>query len=149
MAEDLLAVIMDDIKTAMKARDMAAVTALRGLHSQIKDATVNAGKPVTEEAIVACVNKAIKQREDSIAQFEKGDRADLVEKEQKELELIKKYQPRQLTAEEIEGIVKTVIAETGVASLKEKGKLMGVLMPRVKGKADGKLVNQIVQTLLS
>lgn len=148
MNENLLDSIMNDIKAAMKARDMVAVTALRGLHSQIKDATINAGKPVTEDAIVACVNKAIKQREDSIDQFKKGNRADLVEKEQKELDLIKKYQPKQLSAEEIEEIVKAVIAETGVTSPKEKGKLMGALMPRVKGKADGKLVNQIVQKLL-
>ena len=146
---NLLDSIMDDVKTAMKARDMAAVTALRGLHSAIKDATVNAGKEVTDDAIVACVNKAIKQREDSIAQFKAGGRDDLVAKEQAELDLIRKYQPKQLAEEEIEAIVKAVIAETGVASIKEKGKLMGALMPRVKGKADGRIVNQIVQKLLA
>lgn len=149
MADSLLDTITADIKTAMKARDMAAVTALRGLHAQIKDATVNAGKPVTDEAIVQCVNKAIKQREDSIDQYTKGGREDLVAKEKAELDLIRKYQPKQLSEEEITEIVKAVIAETGVASIKEKGKLMGALMPKVKGKADGKLVNTIVQKLLS
>lgn len=141
----LVDTILTDIKEAMKAHDMAAVTALRGLNAQIKDATVNAGKPLDDEAVIACVNKAIKQREDSIEQYTKGNRADLVEKERAELELIKKYQPKQMSEEEILEVVKAVIAETGVTSIKEKGKLMGALMPRVKGKADGKLVNAIVQ----
>lgn len=141
----LVDTILTDIKEAMKARDTAAVTALRGLHAQIKDATVNAGKPLDDQAVVACVNKAIKQREDSIDQYAKGNRPDLVEKEQKELDLIRKYQPRQMTEVEILEVVKATIAETGVTSLKEKGKLMGALMPKVKGKADGKLVNMVVQ----
>lgn len=145
----LLDTILADIKTAMKARDMAAVTALRGLHAAIKDVTVNAGKEVTDEAIVTCVNKAIKQREESIVQYKAGNREDLAAKEQAELDLIKKYQPQQLTEAEIEEVVKAVIAETGVASAKEKGKLMGALMPRVKGRADGRLVNQVVGRLLA
>ena len=149
MTETLLDTIMADIKTAMKAHEMAAVTALRGLHAQIKDATVNAGKPLTDEAVISCVNKAIKQREDSIDMYRKGNREDLVEKEQAELDLIKKYQPKQMSREEVAEIVKAVIAELGITSVKERGKLMGTLMPRVKGKADGRLVNEIVQSLLS
>ena len=88
----LVYTIMPDIKEAMKARQMEAVTALRGLHAQIKDATINAGKPLTDEAVIACVNKAIKQREDSIEQYTAGNRDDLVAKERAELELIRKYQ---------------------------------------------------------
>lgn len=149
MAETLLDTIMADIKTAMKAHETVAVTALRGLHAQVKDATINAGKPVTDEAVIACVNKAIKQREDSIDMYRKGNREDLVEKEQAELDLIRKYQPKQLSREEVTDIVQAVIAELGVTSLKERGKLMGSLMPRVKGKADGRLVNEVVQSLLS
>lgn len=145
----LVDTIMADIKEAMKAREMAAVTALRGLHAQIKDATINAGKPLTDEAVIACVNKAIKQREDSIEQYSAGNREDLVAKERAELELIRKYQPKQMDEAEITAIVQETIAETGVTSIKEKGKLMGALMPKVKGKADGKLVNAIVQKALS
>lgn len=144
----LVDTIMADIKEAMKAREMTAVTALRGLHAQIKDATINAGKPLTDEAVIACVNKAIKQREDSIEQYAAGNREDLVAKERAELELIRKYQPKQLDEAEITAIVQETIAETGVTSIKEKGKLMGALMPKVKGKADGKLVNAIVQKLI-
>lgn len=144
----LVDTIMADIKEAMKAREMTAVTALRGLHAQIKDATINAGKPLTDEAVIACVNKAIKQREDSIEQYAAGNREDLVAKERAELELIRKYQPKQLDEAEITAVVQETIAETGVTSIKEKGKLMGALMPKVKGKADGKLVNAIVQKLI-
>lgn len=144
----LVDMILADIKEAMKAHDAAAVTALRGLNAQIKDATVNAGKPLDDAAVVQCVNKAIKQREDSIAQYQAGGREDLVEKERTELELIRKYQPAQMSEDEIRTIVQQTITETGVASLKEKGKLMGALMPKVKGKADGRLVNTIVQQLL-
>ncbi len=142
----LIDTILADIKEAMKAHDAAAVTALRGLNAQIKDATVNAGKPVTDEAVIQCVNKAIKQREDSIAQYISGNRHDLAEKEQIELNLIRKYQPKQMSEDEIREIVRATIAETGVTSLKEKGKLMGALMPKVKGKADGRLVNTVVQS---
>lgn len=141
--------IQDDIKQYMKARDMAAVTALRGLFAQIKDATINLGKPLDDAAVIQCVNKAIKQREDSIEQYTSGNRPDLVEKETRELNLIKVYQPKQMSEEEITLIVKATIEECAVSSLKEKGKLMGALMPKVKGKADGKLVNAIVQKLLS
>ncbi len=144
----LVDTILADIKEAMKAHDAAAVTALRGLNAQIKDATVNAGKPLTDEAVVQCVNKAIKQREDSIEQYVSGNREDLAEKERVELELIRKYQPKQMSVDEIREVVKATIAETGVSSLKEKGKLMGALMPKVKGKADGRLVNTVVQELL-
>ncbi len=148
MADTLIDTIMADIKEAMKAREMSKVTALRGLHAQIKDATVNAGKPCTDEAVVLCVNKAIKQREDSIEQYTAGNRPDLAEAEKAELELIRKYQPKQLTREEIEVIAKALQAETGVTSKKEMGKFMGALMPKVKGKADGKLVKDVVQSLL-
>lgn len=141
--------ILADIKAAMKAKNMAAVTVLRGLHAQVKDLTVNAGKEVTDEAVLACVNRAVKQRQDSIDLYVKGGRPELAEKEQQEIDLIRKYQPAQLSREEIEVIVKEVLAETGVTSKREMGKVMGALMPRVKGKADGKLVNQVVQSLLS
>ena len=144
----LIDTLLADIKEAMKARDAVKTTALRGLNAQIKDATVNAGKPLTDEAVVMCVNKAIKQREDSIEQFTKGGREDLVAKEQAELELIRKYQPKQLTREEVEVVVKNAIVSTGISSKKEMGKLMGAVMPQVKGKVDGKIVKDVVNALL-
>ena len=149
MAEALIDRILADIKAAMKTRDMAALTALRGLHSQIKDATVNAGKEITDEAVLACVSKGIKQREESIELYNKGNRPELAAKEKAEMDLFRKYQPQQMTKEEIEAVVKATIAETGAKTKKEIGKVMGALMPKVKGKADGRLVNQVVQSLLA
>ena len=149
MAEALIDRILADIKTAMKAKDMAAVTVLRGLHAQIKDITVNAGKDVTDDAVLSCISKGIKQREDSIDLYTKGGRPELAAKEKAEIDLFRKYQPQQMTREEIEAVVKETIAETGVTTKREMGKVMGALMPKVKGKADGKTVNQIVQSLLA
>ena len=148
MASKLLETLQADIKTAMKDRDQGKLVALRTLHAQIKDATVNAGKEATDAEIAVVVAKALKQRQDSVEQFKQGGRADLVEKETKEIEAIRKYQPQQLTPAEIEDLAKTCIAEAGAASKKDMGKVMGLLMPQVKGRADGKLINQVVSGLL-
>jgi uncharacterized protein YqeY len=140
--------LLADIKTAMKAQAPETLTALRMLNAQIKDATVNAGKDPTDEAVATIVAKAIKQRQDSVEQFKAAGRNDLADKEQREIELFRAYQPQQLGAAEIEALVRKVIAETGAAGKKDLGKVMQVLMPQVKGKSDGKLVNQIVMTQL-
>jgi uncharacterized protein YqeY len=118
------------------------------LNAQIKDATVNAGKEPTDEAVATIVAKAIKQRQDSVEQFKAAGRNDLADKEQREIELFRAYQPQQLGAAEIEALVRKVIAETGAAGKKDLGKVMQALMPQVKGKSDGKLVNQIVMAQL-
>ena len=149
MASAMYDRLMEDMKTAMKAHDMSAVNTLRGVIAKVKDLTVNAGKEIDDDTALAVIAKAVKQREESIAQFTSAGRAELAENEKKEMATLVKYLPKQLSEDEVSAVVKAVIAETGVASLKEKGKLMGALMPRVKGKADGKLVNQIVQTLLA
>ena len=148
MTSKLLEALQADIKEAMKERNGEKLTALRTLHAQIKDATVNQGKEATDAEVAVVVAKAIKQRQDSVEQFRQGNRNDLADKEQREVELFKKYQPQQLTRGEIEELVKKCIAETGAAGKKEMGKVMAVLMPQVKGRVDGKLVNQIVSALL-
>jgi uncharacterized protein len=148
MGSPLLDTLLADIKTAMKAQDPDKLTALRMLHAQIKDATVNAGKDPTDEAVATIVAKAIKQRQDSVEQFRTAGRTDLADKEQREIDLFRSYQPRQLGQAEIESLVKKIIAETGAAGKKDLGKVMQSLMPQVKGRSDGKLVNQVVQSLL-
>jgi hypothetical protein len=140
--------LMADIKEAMKAQQSEAVLALRTLHAAVKDQTVNAGVEITDEAIATVVGKAIKQRIDAIEQFKAAGRQDLVDKEQKQVDLYRKYQPKQLDRAEIEALVRQCIAESGAASKKEMGKVMALLMPKVKGCADGKLVNQVVLALL-
>ncbi len=148
MGSPMLDALLADIKTAMKAQDPDKLTALRMLNAQIKDATVNAGKDPTDEAVATIVAKAIKQRQDSVDQFKAAGRNDLADKEQREIELFRAYQPQQLGAAEIEALVRKVIAETGAAGKKDLGKVMQALMPQVKGKSDGKLVNQIVMAQL-
>ncbi|MEI6789347.1 MAG: GatB/YqeY domain-containing protein [bacterium] len=148
MGSPMLDTLLADIKTAMKAQAPETLTALRMLNAQIKDATVNAGKDPTDEAVATIVAKAIKQRQDSVEQFKAAGRNDLADKEQREIELFRAYQPQQLGAAEIEALVRKVIAETGAVGKKDLGKVMQALMPQVKGKSDGKLVNQIVMAQL-
>jgi len=149
MASVVMDQLMADIKEAMKAKNNEALIALRTLHAAIKDQTVNAGVEVTDEIVATVVGKAIKQRTDAIEQFKTANRQDLVDVEQKQIDLFRKYQPQQLTREEIEVLVKQCIAESGVSTKKEMGKVMALLMPKVKGRSDGKLVNQVVQSLLT
>lgn len=148
MASAILDRILADIKTAMKAKAPDTLVALRSLHAAIKDQTVNAGLEATDENVGAVIAKAIKQRADSIEQFSAANRPDLVAKEQKEVDLIRAYQPQQMDRAEIETLVRQSIAESGAACKKDMGKVMQVLMPKVKGRADGKLINQVVMSLL-
>lgn len=148
MASKILETLLADIKVAMKARDAATLATLRSLHAQIKDASVNQGKEETDEIVIAVIGKAMKQRKDSIEQFESGGRQDLADKEAAEVKQLEKYQPKQLSEAEIERLVSTVIQTIGAAGKQDMGKVMKELMPEVKGKADGKLVNQVVMRLL-
>jgi uncharacterized protein YqeY len=149
MTAPLYDTLLDDIKVAMKARNTEALTTLRSMNAQIKDATINQGKEVSDIDVATVLAKAIKQRQESAEQFHQGGRQDLADTEEREMELLRKYQPQQLTESEIEALVQSCASETGATSKKDIGKLMGALMPQVKGKADGKLVNQIVMRFLS
>jgi uncharacterized protein YqeY len=94
------------------------------------------------------MSEAIKQRMDSVEQFKSAARTDLVEKEQREVEWLRKYQPQQMDEAAVEALVRKVVAETGASGKKDLGKVMQALMPHVKGRADGKMVNQVVQAVL-
>ena len=148
MAAQMYDTLMNDVKTAMKAHDMASVNALRGVIAKAKDLTVNAGKEMTDEAILQVLAKGVKQREESIAQFEQAGRAELAENEKREMELLKKYLPEQLSEDAIAVLVKEVIAAVGATSKKDMGKVMKEVMARAKGQADGKLVSRLVGAAL-
>jgi hypothetical protein len=141
--------LLQDIKTAMKEREQEKLTALRMLHAQVKDATTNAGREATDGEVAAVVARAIKQRQDAVAQFRQGGREELAAKEEREISWIRKYQPQQLHAAALEELVRRIISETGAAGRQDVGKVMKALMPQVKGRADGKLVNETVQRCLS
>ena len=148
MAAAMYDKLMDDLKGAMKAHDMGAVNAIRGVIAKAKDLTVNAGKEMTDDAVLQVIAKGVKQREESIAQFESAGRAELAENERKEMELLKKYLPEQLSEEQVAAIVKEAVAATGATSKKDMGKVMKEVMARVKGQADGKLVSRLVGAAL-
>ena len=148
MASALYDRLMADMKDAMRAHNTQTVNAVRGVIAKVKDLTVNAGKEITDDVVVAVVAKGVKQREESIAQFAAAGRAELAENEKKEFELLKKYLPAQLGEDEVAAVVKAVIAETGATSKKDMGRVMKEVMARVKGQADGKLVSRLVGAAL-
>lgn len=145
MASELRNKLLADIKSAMKAREKEKLLALRTLNAEIKNLAIERRKEELDDSDVASVvAKAIKQRQDSIEQFKAAGREDLAAKEQAQIDLYKDYQPQQLDTAEIEKIVSTAIEETQAEGKKDMGKVMKVVMPQVRGRADGKVVNQIV-----
>lgn len=142
--------INQDLITAMKAKDEATLRTLRMVKSAIMKHEVS-GKDVQagDEKVMEIIQKEAKARKDSVEQFRSGGREDLALKEEEELEVLNKYLPTQLSEEEITAIVKEAIAASGASSQAEIGKVMPLIMPKVKGRADGALVNSLVKTLLS
>jgi len=138
----------DDLKTAMKARDTVRVSVLRLLRSEVRYAEIAKGAPLTEDELIQAVAKESKRRREAIEQFQKASRTDLVDKETAELRILSEYLPEQLDEAGIIGIAQEVISEQHAASKSDKGRVMGALMQRVRGRADGRLVNQVVDRLL-
>jgi len=148
MESALYTKLMDDMKAAMKAHEMASVNAIRGVIAKAKDLTVNAGKEMSDEALLSVIAKGVKQREESIAQFESAGRAELAEGEKAEMALLKKYLPEQLSEEAVAALVKETITALGATSKKDMGRVMKEVMARAKGQADGKLVSRLVGAAL-
>ncbi|HOO56449.1 MAG TPA: GatB/YqeY domain-containing protein [bacterium] len=148
VAMSLLDDVMNDLKQAMKDKDTVALNTLRSIKSAVEYKKAEAGKDPEEGEILQVIQKEAKKRKDSIAQFRQGNREDLAEKEEAELKIIEKYLPAEMSDAELEEIVKKVIADVGAGSKKEIGKVMSQLMPLVRGRADGKRVNQAVGKLL-
>jgi uncharacterized protein YqeY len=143
--------IQKDMLDAMKAKDAIRLGALRMLKAAILKFEV-AGtekKEASDADVLGMVNKEIKSRQDSAEQFRKGNRAELAEKEEQEIEALKAYMPPQLGEDEILKLAQEAIAQTGATRKNEMGKVMGALMPKVKGMADGAAVNRIVSSLLA
>ncbi len=138
-----------DMKEAMKAKDKIKLSTIRMINSLIKNAEIEKRGELTDEEIIQLLMKYAKQRKESIEMYEKGGRQDLVEKEKAELAVVESYLPKQMSGEEIREIVKQTIEEVGASSIKDMGKVMKAVMPKVKGRADGSVVNKIVKELLS
>lgn len=146
----LLGRLNDDMKQAMKNREKDKLTVIRMLKAALQNETIKAGgRDLTEEEELTVLSREVKQRKDSLHEFEKAGRDDLVANIQTELTYVNEYMPAQLSEEEIAAIVDEAIAETGVSAKSDMGKVMSAVMPKVKGKADGSLVNRIVLQKLS
>src|ERR1035437_3774605 len=144
--------LQEELKQSMLARNELKTSVLRMLLSAINYYEIQkggAGYQATEEDIMTVAQNQAKQRRDSIEQFKTAGRQELVDKETKELEILSVYLPEQIGEEEITKLVKEAIAQTGATSMQDMGKLMGALMPKVKGKADGNLVSSIVKKELT
>jgi uncharacterized protein len=143
--------IMGELKTAMLAKDEAALRSLRAIKAAIIVAKTaeGAGGVLKEEDESKLLQKLVKQRRDSLEIFQQQNRADLAQKEQEELAVIEKFLPKPLTAEELKAAVVAIIAETGASSAADMGKVMGAATKQLAGKADGKAISALVKELLS
>ncbi len=145
--------LAEDLKAAMRARDAVHLRTIRSLRAALLEREIalrQGGEAQLNEAEeLAVVQKQAKQRQDAIEQYEKAGRTDLAEKERAELEVLKAYLPRQLAEAEVRREVQAILAETGATSLREMGTVMGAAMKKLKGKADGRLVQAIVREALS
>ncbi len=143
--------IQADLKDAMRSGNNEVRDVLRMVDSMIKNAEIEKGKReegLTEDEMLDVLSRAVKQRYDSIEQYKKGGRVDLAEKEQTEVEILKKYLPEELSEEELRAIVKDVLAEIKAENKSDFGKAMGVIMPKIKGRADGNLVRKVLEEFL-
>jgi uncharacterized protein YqeY len=140
--------LQEDLKTAMKNKDTIRLSVIRLAKAAVMNLEIARGHQLSDEEVIEVLAKEAKQRNDSIVEFEKGGRQDLVEKLKKEIQIVQEYLPAQLGEPELRKLIQEVIAEVGASGKKDMNKVMPVLMPKVKGKADGKLVNQIVNSML-
>ncbi len=146
---DLKAQISESTKTAMKARDKERVAVLRMVNAELKQKEVDERIELSDEQTLAILDKMAKQHRDSITQFEKANRNDLVEVEQKELDIIEEYLPVQLSVDEINTFIDDAISKTGADSIKDMGKVMGVLKGQLQGRADMGKVSGLIKARLN
>jgi uncharacterized protein YqeY len=140
--------LMADLKAALREKDAMRKSALRMALAALKYARVEANRDLTPDEMLAALSKEVKQRHKAMEQFELGGRQDLVERERAELDILEAYLPHQLTEDEIAALTREVIAEVGASGPGDMGLVMRTIMPRVRDRADGRQVNQIVRQLL-
>lgn len=141
--------LMDEMKEAMKSNDKPRLSIIRMIRSAVKNREIEVGKKLDDEGIMKVIQGMIRKGEEALEQFQNAGRTDLIEKEKKEVEILKSYLPQPLSQEEILQIIDETIQETQASSLKDLGKVMKTLMAKIGGKADGKQINQWVKERLS
>lgn len=138
-----------EMVTAAKSKDKIRLSAIRMLKSALHNKEIDLMRPLNESEVLQVLSSMIKQRKDSIEQFAKGGRTDLVEKEEAELKVVQEFMPAQMSEGEVDSLIKKAIEEAGAVSIKEMGKVMKILMPKLTGTADGKMVGEKVKAFLS
>ena len=144
----LMELLTADMKAAMKQGEKARLSVIRLVRGAVRQAEIDGKKTLNDDEIINVIAKEVKMRRDSIEEFERGKRADLVEKTKAEIDILTPYLPAPLSPDEVKQIAEKAVAEVGAATAKDMGKDMSVLMPRLKGRADGELVNEIIHSLL-
>ena len=141
--------IPEDLKNALRNKKTLELSVLRMLQAALKNKEIdNKKEALTDEVVISVVGAEIKKRRDAVREFEKVNRPDAADQEKAEIEILMKYMPQQMSEEEIRDVVKSAVEETRAESMKDIGKVMKALMPTVKGKADGSIVNKIVKEML-
>ena len=138
----------EDLKKAMRERDVPRRSVLRLIRSELHNEEIALQRHLDDDGMIGVISRQLRQRRESIYEFRKGQREDLAQREEDELAILQEYLPQQLTVEEITALVQGIIRETGSQGLGDKGKVMGKLMPQVKGKAEGSVVSEVVTKLL-
>ncbi len=141
--------LVDEMKQAMKSNDKVRLSTIRMIRSAVKNKEIDLRNKLDDAEILRVIQGMVRKSEESIEQFKAGGRMDLVEKETKEIEILKSYLPQALSREDVVRIIDESIQETQASSLKDLGKVMKSVMPKLTGKADGKLINQLVKERLS
>ncbi|PKN52099.1 MAG: glutamyl-tRNA amidotransferase [Deltaproteobacteria bacterium HGW-Deltaproteobacteria-13] len=139
----------EEMVAAAKAKDKIRLSAVRMLKTALHNKEIELIRSLNESEVLQVLSSMIKQRKDSIEQFAKGGRADLVEKEEAELKILQEFMPAQMSEEDVDAAIKKAIEEAGAVSIKDMGKVMKILMPKLTGMADGKIVGEKVKTFLS
>jgi len=140
--------LQEDMKLAMKSRDASRLSTIRLLRSSVGYARIDKGDELTDDEVLEVLSREAKRRREAIEAAEAGGRSDIADSEGAELEIINEYLPRQLDEAEIEAIAREIVAEVGAGEPKDRGKVMGPLMQRIRGRADGKLAGQVVEKIL-
>lgn len=141
--------LMVDLKDAMRNREELRVSTIRFARAALVNEAIDKRRPLTEDEATAVLARQVKQRRESIEEFKKGNREDLVSKEQQEMEILLAYLPQQMNRDEITEAAKTTIREVGAAGPNDFGKVMSRLAPALKGKADGRVIGEVVRELLA
>lgn len=141
--------LAEDMKAAMKNKDKVRLSTIRMVRTAIKNMEIDKKQALSDEDVLALFNRELKQRRDSLQAFEQAGRADLIEGVKEEIHVLEEYLPEQLNDEDLQTIIQEVIAELGATSKADMGKVMGSVLPKVQGRADGKRINAIVQVLLT